>query len=122
MKIHCNAYDHIVQITVRAKQTKLNRANTQTHTHTLSHHARHYSHTHTHKRILRTLQIGHSQQQQQITVRSVDTKRKEKKKNNNNYTALKKREDTDTLLPFAADSFLVYGLLNGIHNSVSVWF
>lgn len=30
--IHSNAYDHIVQISVRAKQMKLNQANTNTHT------------------------------------------------------------------------------------------
>lgn len=60
--IHSNAYDHIVQISVRAKQMKLNQANTNTH------YANH--NIHTHKRTLRTLQIGHSRQQQQITAMS----------------------------------------------------
>lgn len=76
-----------------------------TNTHTLSHHARHYSHTHTHKRILRTLQIGHSQQQQQITVRSVDTKRKEKKKKQQQLHSVKEKRRHRHLAAFCCRFF-----------------
>lgn len=72
--IHSNAYDHIVQISVRAKQMKLNQANTNTHTHYANHNI------HTHKRTLRTLQIGHSRQQQQITAMSREKKKQHNKK------------------------------------------
>ena len=66
----------------------------------------------THKRIAHTTNRT-AASQQQITALE---------KNTNNNKDDERREDTDTLLPLAADSFLVYGLLNEITNSVSVWF
>lgn len=84
---------------------KLNQANTNTH------HANH--NIHTHKRTLRTLQIGHSRQQQQITAMSRVKKATQQK-------VMEKRRHRHLAALSAAESFLVYGHLNEITHSV--WF
>lgn len=102
--IHSNAYDLIVQISVRAKQMKLNQANTNTH------YANHNIHTQTH--------IAHTTNRTQSTATTNHSD--EQRKKATQQKVMEKRRHRHLAALSAAESFLVYGHLNEITHSV--WF